>query len=1033
MKSIKYSIATLLLCSTIAIAQEKRTGKVVDAQTGEALIGVTVVIQGTQQGTLTDVDGNFSINAYNDQVLELSYIDYKTSVVPVGTQTNMQIGMQVTAKGLNEIVITALGIKKEKQALGYSVQDLDGQKLEKVKQSNAITSLTGKIAGLTIKNNGDLFQNPDLSLRGEKPLIVVDGIPDRTADIWRVNSDDIENISVLKGATASALYGSVGRSGAIMITTKKGKEGKLTVTFNNSTMFQTSFLRTPDRQTTYGNGNQGVYAYVDGSGGGTEGGGWIWGPKLDQLDPSTPSGYVETTQYNSPIDPATGKLIPIPLLSKGKDNVKNFFRTGVIQANNVAVDWGNDKASYRLSLANQYQKGTVPNTDLNNTSFSIGGTLTPNDKFRLSSNLTYNRQFTDNFPEVGYGPTNYLYNLLLWTGSDVDIRDLRNYWVPGKEGVQQRNYNISYYNNPYFQAYEYLRGYDKNNVFGNYNLSYEFLEGISFKANGGINYYGLNRTYKEPKSYIGYGAKSRGNFTVTNESFFDITTDFGFKVERELMDGLLLSGEVAYSRYRRNYNYMRSATDGLTIPGFYNLDNNAGPTLIGSNREEKEGIDSFYGFVDLSYDSTYFLSLTGRNDKVSTLPTQNNSFFYPSASASVVLSNILEMPQWIDFGKVRGSWARVSEGKIGSNPYSHIQGYEKGTTWDGHPSTYFGNTLISSDLKPQTSDSWEVGTYFRFLNNRIGIDLTYYQTKDYNNLIYMPVSSTTGYANMLVNGDEFKRKGFEVVLDVTPIKTEDWKWVSSINLSKYNKYLTKLSNGRTQTEGYIKEGDRNDGIYIWQYETDGQGNVVYDNGYPVWDPHLRFIGHSDSNWTYGWTNTITYKDFTLNFTLDGRIGGVMFSQTNQKMWWGGVDPGTVTSWRDDANTGLATYIAPGVKVISGEITYDISGNIVEDTRVFAENDVAVNYNSYMQTTSNNPLKNYHYYKQDFIKLRDITLTYQLKQEKLAKTPFSSLSFSFIGSNLWIASKIKNVDPDSGRDALQTPTMRSIGFNINAKF
>lgn len=1023
----------VLLCYGLGFAQIKRTGVVKDAVTGEPLIGVTVTLTGTPYGTMTDIDGGFVIEAEDGQILELSYIGYTTQQLKIGTQTNFTVNMLETSSGLDEVVITALGIKKEKQALGYAVQDLSGKALEKVKESNAVSSLTGKVAGLNIKNSSDLFQNPEISLRGASPLIVIDGIPDRTADIWRVNSDDIENISVLKGATASALYGSVGRSGAIMITTKKGKEGKLTVSFNNSTMFQTSFLRKPERQTVYGNGNQGVYAYIDGTGGGTEGGGWIWGPRLDQRDPSTASGYFETPQYNSEIDPATGKLIPLPFISRGKNNVENFFRTGVIQANNVAVDWGNDKASYRVSISNQYQKGIVPNTDLNNTSFSIGGQLTPTDKLRISANYTYNKQFTDNFPEVGYGPTNYLYNLLLWTGTDVDIRDLKNYWMPGKEGVQQRHYNISYYNNPYFQAFEYMRGYDKNNSFGNYNLEYEFYDGISFKSTGGINYYGLNRTYKEPKSYIGYGDKSRGNYTVMNENFFDITTDFGIKVNKELTDLLQLSGEVAYSRYRRNWNKLTSATDGLNIPGFYNLDNNAGPSIISSNREEKEGINSFYGFVDLSYDSTYYLSLTARNDKVSTLPKGNNSFFYPSIASSVVISNLVRMPQWIDFAKVRGSWARVSEGRIGENPYSHIQGYEKGITWDGVPSAYFGNSLLSSDLKPETSDTWEVGAYVRFFKNRLGIDLTYYQTNDFNNLIYMPVSSATGYENTLVNGDRFKRKGFELVLDFTPVRNEVWEWVSTVNMSKYNKYLTELSNDRTQTDKYIKEGERTDGIYISQYQTDGQGNIVFENGYPVVDPYSRFIGYEDPDWTFGWTNTINYKDFSLSFTLDGRIGGVMFSQTNQKMWWGGVDPGTVNQYRDDANEGKATYIASGVKVVSGELRYDSNGNIVFDNRVFAPNDVPVNYNSYMQTTSNNSEKNYHYYKQDFIKLRDIALTYQLKPSVLSRTPFSSLSVSLIGSNLWMASKIKNVDPDSGKDALQTPTMRSIGFNINAKF
>lgn len=1027
-----FSIVATFVC-VVTIAQTKRTGIVIDKDSGESLIGVSVVLEGTDKGTMTDLEGKFSIEADNTDVLVFSYIGYLDSKVTVLEKEDFIVPMNFASRGLNEVVITALGIKKDKQALGYAVQEVSGEEFQKVKQSNAVSSLTGKVAGLTIKNSGDFFQNPDVNLRGAKPLIVVDGIPDRTADFWRINSDDIANINILKGATASALYGSVGRNGAIMITTKKGKEGKLSVSFNNSTMFQTSFLRKPERQTVYGNGNHGGYAYIDGSGGGTEGGGWIWGPKLDQLDPTTESGYWETTQYNSPIDPITGKLKPIPFLSRGRDNVENFFRTGVLQSNNVSVDWGSDKATFRMSLSNQYQKGIIPNTDLNNTSFSVAGQLTPNEKLKVGGKLSYNKQFTDNFPEVGYGPTNYLYNLLLWTGTDVDVRDLRSYWKPGQEGVQQRHFNTSYYNNPYFQAYEYQRGYDKNSAFGNYFVEYEFLDGISFKSTGGMNYYGLERTYKEPKSYIGYGDKSRGNFTVLDENLFDITTDFGIKVDKDITDMISLSGEIAYSRYRRNWNKLTSATDGLTIPGFYSLDNNAGPTIRSSNRKEKEGINSFYGFLDLSYDQTYFLSLTGRNDKVSTLPTKNNSFFYPSIASSVVVSNIISMPSWIDFAKVRGSWARVSEGRIGSNPYSHIQGYEKGTTWDGVPSTYFGNTLKSTDLKPETSDTWEIGSYIRFFQNRFGIDFTYYQAKDFNNLIYMPVSDATGYENRLINGDEFVRKGFEIVLQGKPVRNENFEWSTTINLSHYRKYLNKLSNNRTMTDKNIKQGERIDGIYINQYQKDGNGNVIYQDGYPVADPYKRFIGYSDPDWVFGFTNTFNYKNFALSFTLDGRIGGVMFSRTNQKMWWGGVDLGTVNQYRDDANAGNNTYIANGVKVVSGEVSFDSHGNILSDTRVYAPNDEKVNYISYMQTTSNNSAKNYHYYKQDFIKLRDLTLTYTLPTKVIEKTPFSAFSVSFVGTNLWLSSKIKNVDPDSGVDALQTPSMRSIGFNLNAKF
>ncbi|RAJ17722.1 TonB-linked SusC/RagA family outer membrane protein [Gelidibacter algens] len=1022
----------IVLLSFAGFAQQQVSGTVKDPN-GVPLGGVTVMVPDTSRGTVTDFDGKFSIEVTSGEVLQFSYIGFTKQNVTITNQTNLEILLSENAESLNTVVVTALGIKKEVKALGYAVQEVEGTTLEKAKEPNFINQLSGRVAGLNIKNSTDLFQNPTIQLRGATPLLVIDGIPDRTLDIWKVNSDDIETISVLKGATASALYGSVGRNGAIMITTKRGKEGKLSVSVNNSTLFQTDFIRVPDVQTTYGNGNRGVYAYKNGSGSGTEGGGWIWGPRLDQADPTTASGFFETTQYNSPIDPASGELLSIPYISRGKDNIKNFFETGLVQSNNVSVSWGNDKADVRMSISNNYQKGIVPNTDLKNTSFNIAGTIRPSDNLTINGTLTYNKQFTSNFPEVGYGPTNYLYNLILWTGTDVDVRDLKNYWRPGQEGIQQQHFNISYYNNPYFQAYEYLRGYNKTNVYGNASFNYDITEGLSLKGRTGINEYSLYRDYKEPKSYIGYGSKSRGNFSIAQTEYFDITSDMGLHYEKKLSDNFGLTAEVAYVNYYRNSKNTSQSTDGLNVPGFYNLANNAGATLFGSNREEKETINSFYGFVDLEFYNAFYLSLTGRNDKVSTLPDGNNSFFYPSASASIVLSSLFDLPDWVSFAKLRGSWSRVSEGKIGDDPYNYILAYEKGTTWNGTPSTYFGSNLLSPNLKPETSDTWEVGANFRIFQNRLGVDLAYYQARDYNNLIYSPISDASGYNSILLNGNQFKRKGIEITLDATPIKTENFKWTAQVNLSHYRRYQEEIYGDREHTEGYIRVGDRTDKIYYSVYQTNADGQVIFENGLPVSDPYDRFLGYDEPDLTYGISNTLNFKNLSLSFLLDGRLGGLMYSTTNQKMWWGGTSKGTVNQFREDAVNGENTYVGEGVVVTGGSVSYDVNGTITEDTRTYAPNDVAVNYISFMQTTSNYQNKNYHFYKESFIKLREVTLTYQFKDSFLKRTPFNALDVSLVGRNLWLASKISNVDPDSGVDNLQAPATRNIGFNINAKF
>ena len=295
-------------------------GKVTDATDGSVLPGVTVASKGTNKGTITDIDGNYTLSDVStEDVLVFSMVGYAPTEAQVNGRGEINIQLGQAAAALNEVVVTALGIKKEKKALGYAVQEVAGESLVKARENNVMSSLTGKVAGLTVTNSTDLFQAPGISLRGRQPLIVIDGVPDQTADMWKINPDDIQSISVLKGSTASALYGSFGRNGAIMITTKRGKGNEFGVEVNSSTMFQPGFIRIPEVQTTYGNGNNGKYAYINGSGGGLEGAGWIWGPKLNQPDPNTPSGYYETPQYNSPVDPVTGQLTPLPWLSRGED------------------------------------------------------------------------------------------------------------------------------------------------------------------------------------------------------------------------------------------------------------------------------------------------------------------------------------------------------------------------------------------------------------------------------------------------------------------------------------------------------------------------------------------------------------------------------------------------------------------------------------------------------------------------------------------------------------------------------------------
>lgn len=1034
MKSLTGIVFFLLLCCRVSAQDKTVTGRVRSIADSSVLSGVSVTVSGLARGTATNGEGRFSLNVSSNATLIFSYLGYENQEVKVTGSNELNIWLQPSnANELNEVVVTtALGIKKQQKTLGYAVQEVNGDVMAKTKAPTALGALTGRVAGLNINNTTDLFRNPGISLRGRTPLIVIDGIPDPDADPYKINADDIESVSVLKGTAAAALYGALGVNGAILYTTKKGAKGKVSVELNSSTMFQTSYTVIPKVQTTYGNGDQGKYAYVNGSGGGTEGGGWIWGPKLDQRVTGTPSGYFETTQYDSPIDPITGQRIKTPFLSRGKNNIKNFFRTGILSTNSVAASIGTEKGAFRVSANHITQKGVVPNTGLNNTSFSIGGNYQLAPRLSMDGKLTYNREYSDNYPTVGYGPPNYLYNLILWIGPDIDIRDLEHYWMPGREGLQQRNYNLSWYNNPHFVANEYLNAYKRNNSFGQVTFDYKISDDFTVKFRNGFNQYSTNASVKEPYSYVAYSYISRGNFSTDNTNYLDITSDLILNYKHSFGKNLKLNVTAGGSNAYRRFESVYTSTDGLTIPGFYALSNSINP-LKGSNLLRERRTASAFGMLDVETLGFMYLSFTGRYDKTSTLPIKNNGYFYPSAGVSAVLSDVLTLPETISFLKVRGAWAKVNTGFINnSDPYAHLTTYSIGPKWNNVPSLVWPSTFISPDLVPSTVLSGEYGVVVGLLKNRLNLDVTYFRNKDYNNFANIYPSQGSGYTNILTNANVYIRKGWEMMLSGTPFKGKDFSWDASINFSNVHRWLKDATDNPDGYIGQVKEGQRMDRIYITEaMAPDGQ--AIYNaNGMQAVSPYGQYFGNSDANWIYGVQNTFNYKNFSLSFSFDGRLGGLIYSTTNQKMWWGGSAKGTVTQYRDDANAGNSTYVGPGVVVTSGSVTYDAYGNILSDTRKFAPNTRAVNYISFMQTTSGGMLNNYHYYSGTYLKMRDLVLTYNVPA-RWVKNVFKSASVSLIGNNLFILSKIPNVDPDAESDNLQTPSMRSIGVNLNLKF
>lgn len=1029
--AISFILMLLVFCG---FAQETPVTGTVRSADGNALAGVSILDKSTGKGTSTDLTGKFSIQVASNATLEFSFLGYSTQQVAVNGRRELTVQLALSeGSELGEVVVTtALGIKKQQKTLGYAIQEVNGETMAKTKMPTPLSALTGKVAGLNITNTTDLFRNPGISLRGRTPLIVIDGIPDPDADPYKINADDIESITVLKGTAAGALYGALGINGAIMYTTKKGKKGKLSVEINSSTMFQTSYTVVPEVQTVYGNGDQGRYAYVNGSGGGSEGGGWIWGPKLNQRDPNTPSGFYETPQYNSPIDPVTGQRIPTPWISRGKNNIKNFFRTGMLSTNSVSASMGTDKGSFRIAANHMYQKGVVPNTGLNNSSFSIGGNYQLAPKLSMDAKLTFNREYSDNYPSIGYGPPNYLYNLILWIGPDIDIRDLENYWMPGREGTQQRNYNLSWYNNPHFIANELLNGYKRNNSFGQATFDYKITNDLSVKFRNGFNQYNSTSDVREPYSYIAYDYISRGNYATTHSNYFDINSDLIINYKHDFGKNFGLSVTAGAANAYRRFESVYSTTDGLTIPGFYSIGNTINP-LKGSSTLQERRTASAYGMIDAEAFGFVYLSLTGRYDKASTLPINNNGYFYPSAGLSFVLSDALKLPEAISFLKVRGSMAQVNTGLINANnPYAHLNNYNISSRWNNVPALSWPSAYISQNLVPSTVNSTEYGAVIGLFKNRVNLDVTYFRNKDYNNFANVPLSQGSGYTSLFTNSDVYIRKGWEFMLSGYPVRGKDFKWETTFNFSRVHRWLEEATNNADGYLGQVKEGQRMDRIFITESRAP-DGQAIYNaNGMQAYTPYGQFFGHRDPDWIYGWQNTFTYKNLSLSMSFDGRLGGLIYSTTNQKMWWGGTAKGTVTPFRDDANAGNSTYVGPGVVVTSGSIEYDGYGNILSDSRKFAANTTPVNYISFMQSTSGAMLNNYFYYSGSYLKMRELVLTYNLPSNWM-KGRLNGASVSLIGNNLFILSKIPNVDPDAERDDLQTPSMRSIGVNFNVRF
>ncbi|WP_029906741.1 SusC/RagA family TonB-linked outer membrane protein [Prevotella sp. 10(H)] len=985
----------------------KITGLVVD-EAGEAIIGANVTVEGQKIGNITNIDGQFTLNVPEGATLIISYIGYTTQTIKVTAQDYYKIVLKENPKLLDEVVVTALGIKREEKALGYSVQKVKGEDLTNVKGVNFATSLTGKVAGLNVKNSTEFAAAPSIELRGYSPLIVVDGVPFYNISLSDIAADDIESIDILKGATASALYGSKGASGAVMVTTKNGKNSKegLNISVNSNTMFHAGYLKFPEVQTSYSSGSGGRYAPGD----------YVWGDKLD-------IGRT-AKQYN----PYTYELEEMELVSKGKDNIKNFTEAAFVTNNNISVTQKGKYGNFRTSLTHVYNKGQFPNAKQNKFTFSVAGNLEW-QKLSMDAGITYNKRYHTNTNGTGYGKGSYLYNLMLWTGAEYDIRDYKNYWKEGKTDVEQNWMDPDWYDNPYFLAHERVNPshYDYTNSYA--NVSYDFTKWFKLVTRVGVDMY---RNRVESRQALSSRAKKEGSYSITNNTGYSVNGDMIAMVNRNVGDFNIDSFFGGAINFYEQDGHFSSTENGLMLPGYYSLKSSIDPASTSSSVKKRQ-INSFYGKVGGSWKSRVFLEFTGRNDWVSTLDESEQSFFYPSVSGSVIMSEFLPMPKWADFWKIRASWSQT---KHPAEVYEINQTYSiSDKYWGLQKAAFYPKSIRDVTLRPKSTEAFELGTSMHFFDNRLKFDFAYYRKKEYDLQTHARMSSATGFGSTLINyGEEQLSRGFEVAISGDIIKTKDWTWNSGINWALDRYYYHKVDEEYSTKKPWVHDGASWWWLDMYEWERDPDGNIIHYNGMPKVSDYPSFAGHTNPDWIFGWSNSVKFKNFRFNMSIDGRIGGVMFNYMDQRLWHAGRHIDSDNQWRyDEVVNGMKNYIGQGVKIDSGTVEYDSDGNITKDTRVFVPNDVEVSYETYMRNYYMSNRRNI-LDKKTFFKLRELSIGYSLPASICEKVKLKGADISLVGQNLLIWTKdFRFSDPDRDTEDINSPSIRYVGFNVQLNF
>lgn len=1052
-------------------------GIVTTEEDGEPVIGASVIVKGTSLGTVTDVNGRFELSGLPPSATRLliSYISLMAKEVAIAPQVSVTLKSDTHL--LDEVVVTALGISREKKALGYTAQEVKQNALVQGKDNNLLNSLSGKIAGVRITNTQGDVGSSRIVIRGEtsiagenQPLFIVDGIPvdnsqlnarssgrDFKNAIADLNPEDIKTLTVLKGPNAAALYGARAAHGAIVITTKGGdkRQKGIGITLHSST--QVSFVATlPEFQNLFGQGAGGRFSYVDGKGAGVNDGvDESWGPRLD-------IGLL-IPQFDSPLD-ADGNRVATPWVSH-PNNVRDYFRMGISTNNGISVARGDDKYQFRVGYNYEKQVSIVPDAGTNKTNISLNTDYHLAKWIVVGATANYIVYTAPSLPgSATPSGSNVRSNSpmlqFLWFGRQVDTNSLKADYT--------RNWNSSYYDNPFWSTSYNTQSQERHRLIGDLHAEFRLTDGLNVRFRTSTDWYNDRRKSKVKWGSAGagspYGSYAEDAYTV-KENNTEVLATYIKQLNKNWGIDALLGFNVRNKQYENNYQ----AAPRLAVADLYTLTNSRDP-LTSSNDFYRLRQYGLYGSIQLDYRRWAFLNITGRNDWSSTLPVDNNSYFYPSVTASVLLSEAFGWrSKAVNYLKIRGGWSQVG---ADANPYQLATVFTSETAFNGNPLQSSSTIGMNPNLKPEKTSSIEAGFEAAFWDNRLCLDFTYYKTDSRNQILKLATTAASGYTSQVRNAGHIRNRGYEIQLGAVPIQTsKGFRWNLDLNYGANSSKVVKLDDEGLITSYQLYSsgiqilasvGEAYGTLFGTSYVRDANGNVVVDaNGLPKISTTNKTLGKFTPDWTGGISNTFSYRSLSLSFLIDASVGGSIFSNTNKTGKYTGVLANTL-SGRDAEHGGLWYYTdAMGNNVrLSESPSYSVSSDGLyyaqvngQSTRVYqdgimvegvtesgSKNEEVVSAEKYYHRIYS--IAEANVYDASYVKLREVALSYRLPRLWTQKLHLQEASVTLTGRNLWtIYKSVPNIDPESalttgnaqGVEAYSLPTTRSFGVNLSVNF